>query len=294
MSSSLQPADRIWLAMSDSNRTRILSRALAKGMDMTVYLGRGMDPDGPIGIVVADDAHADCIAKAADNAAPCQKSILVTTGGQRSPNTDLVLGHDIDAGTLANAIEGLRGWRGYEMAKTSGRAYGAALMSAMNEADFMIRTPDDARDAAVFLALGLPKTETVSVGIYVLLAAAIEHGNLEFSARDKAEALAAGKWASRVRQRMAEPGYASRHVRLGVQRGGRIISLLVQDDGPGFDAETAEMANPSRAGYRGKLIKFAESLGFSQIAYMGIGNTMEASIILPAEDVDMPRAAAAR
>lgn len=294
MPSSLDSADRIWLAMSDSNRTRILSRALAKGMDMTVYLGRGMDPDGPLGIVVADDAHADCIAKAAGNAAPCQKSILVTAGGRQTANADIVLGHDIDAGTLANAIEGMRGWRGYEMARSSGAAHGTALMSAMTEADFMIRTLDEARDAAVCLALGLPRTETVSVGIYVLLAAAIEHGNLEFSARDKAEALAAGKWAGRVRQRMAEPGYASRHVRLGIQRGGRIISLLVQDDGPGFDADTAEMANPSRAGYRGRLIKFAESLGFSQISFLGIGNTMEASIVLPAEDMEMPRAAAAR
>lgn len=294
MSSSLEPADRLWLAMSDSNRTRILSRALAKGMDMTVYLGRAMDPDGPIGIVVADDQHTDCIAEAATNAAPAQKSILVTASNRRPVSSDLMLAHDIDAGTLANAIEGMRAWRGYEMAKTAGGTPGAALMGAMSEADFMIRTLDEARDAAVFLALGLPRACTIAVGLYVLLSAAIEHGNLEFSAKDKAEALAAGKWAGKVRQRLAEPGYASRHVRLRVMRGGRVLSVIIQDDGPGIDAETAEMANPSRAGYRGKLIKLAQFLGFSQINYLGVGNTMEASIILPEEEAEMPRAAAAR
>ena len=41
------------------------------------------------------------------------------------------------------------------------------------------------------------------------------------------------------------------------------------------------MANPSRAGYRGKGIKLAKSMGFTQVNYLGVGNTVEASIILP-------------
>ena len=73
--------ERLWLCTADSNRTRILSRALAKGLDMTVYMGPTMDQDGPVAIIVADDAHSAYIAQAKSNAAPGQRSILVTADG---------------------------------------------------------------------------------------------------------------------------------------------------------------------------------------------------------------------
>ena len=76
--------DRLWLCMSDSNRTRVLSRALAKGLGMTVYLGPTMDEEGPVALVVADDAHAARIADARKNAAPKQRSLLVTGNARRS------------------------------------------------------------------------------------------------------------------------------------------------------------------------------------------------------------------
>jgi hypothetical protein len=281
--SSNQPDDRIWLAMADSNRTRILSRALAKGMGMTVYLGPTMDREGPIALVVADDAHAARIAEARTNAAPAQKSILVTAGTKHSVAADIYLGHDMDAGTLANAVQGLRAVRDYEFARGKGPDLGSTLLGCLSEGSFTINTREEAREAAIYLAYGLPRSTQLAVGIYVFLSSAIEHGNLEFDAQAKAQGLADGKWEKLIRQRSAEAAFAGRRLRVRVQRGGRIFSILVQDDGPGIDSETAELANPTRTGWRGRLIKLARSMGFNQVGYLGVGNTMEASVLLPAE-----------
>jgi hypothetical protein len=274
--------------MADSNRTRVLSRALAKGLGMTVYMGPTMDEEGPVALVASDDAGAACIAEARRNAAPGQLSLLVT-GNARRTGADIFLDHDSDAGTLTNAIEGLSAYREYLLAVPQDKDAGLGAIGALAEGEFAVQTLEQARDVALFLGRNAPDPCQASVGLYVLLANAIEHGNLEFDATEKAKGLAEGSWRRRLDRRMAEPDFAGRRVHLRYYRGGRALSFLIQDDGPGIDAETAEMANPSRAGYRGKGIKLARSLGFTQVTYLGVGNTVEASIVLPqADDVEPP------
>lgn len=294
LNSTGQEHDRIWLCMGDSNRTRILSRALAKSQGMVVYMGPTLDREGPIGLVLADDAHAPRIAEAKRNAASCQKSLLVTAGGKRVAAADIYLDHDTDAGTLSNAIDGLRAYRDYERALGHSSDLGVGAITSLSSGDFSVRTLDDARDVAIFIAQGCPRTCQIAVGIYVLLANAIEHGNLEISAIEKAKAMAEGKWRSLVVKRQGESVYARRRVRVKFQRGGRVISLVIQDDGPGIDAETAEMANPTAKGYRAKGIKIAKSLGFSQVSYLGVGNIVEATILLAQAKKPVEQVAAAR
>ena len=127
------------------------------------------------------------------------------------------------------------------------------------------------------------------------MANAIEHGNLGFDATEKAKGLADGNWERKLAKRLEEPAFAGRRAHLRFKRGGRLISFVLQDDGEGIDAETAEMANPARAGYRGKGIKLAKSLGFTQVTWLGVGNTVEASILLPSRtDADNLPVAARR
>lgn len=288
--SSARIPDRIWLCMADSNRTRVVSRALAKGMGMTVYMGPTMDDEGPVALVVADDAHADRIEKARSNAAPRQKSLLVTASARRA-GADIFLDHDTDAGTLANAIEGLRALRAYELIVPADQDIGNGALRTLEDGEFAVSTLEDARDVALFLGRACPDPAPVTVGLFVLLAGAIEHGNLEFDPTEKAKGLAEGNWTRKLAQRMSEPAYAGRKVSLRFRRGGRLLSFVIQDEGEGIDADTAEMADPSRVGYRGKGIKMARSLGFSQVTWLGVGNTVEASIVLPAraDAADMPR-----
>lgn len=282
--------DRIWLCMADSNRTRVVSRALAKGLGMTVYMGPTMDEEGPVALVVADDAHAARIAEAKGNAAPGQTSLLVTAAARRA-GADVFLDHDTDAGTLTNAIEGLKAWRDYTLAVPEAQDVGRGAMTALSDGEFAVQTPAQARDVALFIARACPQPRPVAVGLYVLMANGIEHGNLEFDTTEKAKGLADGSWARKLTARIADPAYADRRVRVRFHRGVRAISVLVQDDGPGIDAETAEMANPARAGYRGKTAKLARSLGFTQVNWLGTGNTVEAAILLPDPD-EAPRRAA--
>lgn len=287
--------DRLWLCMSDSNRTRVLSRALAKGLGMTVYMGPTMDEEGPVALIVADDAHAARIADARKNAAPKQRSLLVTGNARRS-GADIFLDHDADAGTVANAIDGLRAYRAHELAIPADAEIGLGATQSLEAGEFSIQTREQARDVAILLGRATPRPCATAVGLYVLLANAIEHGNLGFDATEKAKGLAEGNWERKLAKRMTESEYEDRRVRLRFQRGGRILSFIIQDDGEGIDAETAEMADPSRAGYRGKGIKLAKSMGFGQVNYLGIGNTVEATVLLPQrlESSAAPRAAMAR
>lgn len=286
--------DRLWLCMSDSNRTRVLSRALAKGLGMTVYMGPTMDEEGPVALIVADDAHAARIADARKNAAPKQRSLLVTGNARRS-GADIFLDHDADAGTVANAIDGLRAYRAHELAIPADAEIGLGATQSLEAGEFSIQTREQARDVAILLGRATPRPCATAVGLYVLLANAIEHGNLGFDATEKAKGLAEGNWERKLAKRMTESEYEDRRVRLRFQRGGRILSFIIQDDGEGIDAETAEMADPSRAGYRGKGIKLAKSMGFGQVNYLGIGNTVEATVLLPQrlESSAAPRAAMA-
>ncbi|WP_203292919.1 hypothetical protein [Maricaulis parjimensis] len=275
-----QTPERIWLCMTDSNRTRVVSRALAKGLGMTVYMGPTMDDEGPVALVVADDANGKRLAEAKTNAAPMQHSLWVTGNARRS-GADVFLDADTDAGTLTNAIEGLRAYREYAMAVPASRDVGLGAITALASGEFSVQTLEQARDVSVFLGRACPEPCATSVGLYVLLANAIEHGNLGFDATEKAKGLADGSWARKLAKRMDEPEFSDRRVRLSVHRGLKALTFVIQDDGEGIDAETAEMANPARAGYRGKGIKLAKSMGFTQVNYLGVGNTVEASILLP-------------
>jgi hypothetical protein len=289
---STSTSDRIWLAMADSNRTRILSRALAKGLGMVVYMGPTLDREGPIGLVIADDAHAAKIAEARTNAAPSQKSILVSGGGKR-PAADIYVDHDTDAGTLANVIDGLRAFRADEIDGGGAMAHIEAV-NTMSNGEFVIRTLDEAQAVSVLIGHTCPRSGPTTVGIYVLLANAIEHGNLEFSPTDKAKGLAEGKWRQQVARRLDDYDFSNRCVRLRFQRGGRVLSLVFHDDGSGIDAETAESANPTRTGYRAKGIKISKTLGFSQVSYLGVGNIVEASILLPHVEAEQNKVASAQ
>lgn len=280
---------RLWLCMADSPRTRNLSRALAEGMGVTVYLGPNIVPDGPIAVMLADDANAARVETARQHAAPHQKVALVTGGARQKAAADLRLPHDIDTGSLGTAIEGLFAFRDHEMSP------GSALEPAMtlHNATFSVQTPGQARQLAGFLGAAMPRACEMAVGLYVLLANAIELGNLGFSVAEKAQALATGVWDHKVAKRLSEPTYASRRAHVEFQRGERLISILVQDDGDGITTGPEGQGDSLRADYRVRSTQLLKALGFAELTWLGGGSTLAASIVLePAPRPALPRSPA--
>lgn len=178
----------------------------------------------------------------------------------------------------------MRAWRDYRLAVPRDRDIGGGAIATFRDGEFAVQTLEEARDVAIFMARACPNPCQAAVGFYVLIANGIEYGNLEFDSKEKAKGLADGSWRRKLAARMREPEFARRRVRVRFHRGVRAVCVLVQDEGTGIDVETAEMADPTRAGYRGKTARLARSLGFSQVSWLGIGNTLEASVLLPGPD----------
>ncbi|WP_417498270.1 hypothetical protein [Maricaulis sp.] len=267
---------RLWLCMADSPRMRNLSRALAEGMGVTVYLGPNIVPDGPIAVMLADDANAGRVQTARQHAAPRQKVVLVTDSAKPTVAADLRLPRDIDAGSLGTVIEGLFAVRDYEMSP------GSALEPAttLQNATFSVQTLAQARQLAGFLGTAMPRACEMAVGLYVMLANAIELGNLGFSVAEKAQGLSTGTWERKLAKRLSEPTYASRRAQVEFQRGERLISILIQDDGDGITTGPEGQGNTLRSDYRARSTQLLKALGFAELAWLGGGSTLAASIVL--------------
>ena len=262
--------------MNDSPRVRTLSRALAEGMNLTVYLGPLAVPDGPVAVMLVDDANAALVATARKHAAAKQKTILVTASAARAVTADLYLPNSIDAGSLATVIEGLIAYRDFELSPA------AALepVMALHSATFSVRTMIEASRLANFLAATLPRACEMAVGLHVLLANAIEFGNLGYSTAEKAQGLATGNWQRKLAQRACEPAYAARSVSVEFQRGERLATILIQDDGDGISVEAEMSGDAASSAYRERIIRLLKSLGFAELTWLGSGSTAAASVVL--------------
>jgi sigma-B regulation protein RsbU (phosphoserine phosphatase) len=130
------------------------------------------------------------------------------------------------------------------------------------------------------LALACPNSDLVAIGLQELLINAVEHGNLEITADEKQKLIIEGGWRAEVERRLASPKYSGRVVLVNFQRGERMISITVQDDGDGFEFDNYLDRDVPTEGYRGRGIAMARDLSFSSLTYLGRGNLVEATILL--------------
>lgn len=153
----------------------------------------------------------------------------------------------------------------------------------MNEAEFVFRTLDEARDLATLLANACPDPRRVAIGLTELLLNAVEHGNLGISYEEKARLRAAGEWDSEIATRLADPHYARRHVTVSYRRVDGGIRLCIRDEGDGFDYSKYLDMDPSRAfDLHGRGIAMARMMSFDSLEYRGPGNEVEVTVKTPA------------
>ncbi|MCQ8130101.1 response regulator [Methylomonas rivi] len=156
---------------------------------------------------------------------------------------------------------------------------GQTLYQHLEQAVFRFRTLEEARSLAQLLSLACPAPERVVIGLQELLINAVEHGNLGISYAEKTQLMLQGQWLEEVDRRLSLPDLGSRRVEVGFQRKAEAICYTIRDEGAGFDWQNYLRLDPTRAfDPNGKGIALANMMSFDSLAYLGRGNTVEASI----------------
>ncbi len=146
----------------------------------------------------------------------------------------------------------------------------------LTEGTFRFRTLKEGEQLAVWIAQACPVPEKVMV-ISELMTNAVEHGNLGISYREKSAFVDEGTWLDEVQRRLGLPEFSGRFVEVRVKKSREQITVLVEDQGIGFEFEGYLKMDPSRAfDNHGRGIALAGM--FLSLEYMGRGNRVRVSI----------------
>lgn len=168
-------------------------------------------------------------------------------------------------GASAGVVLAVRGTGHPELA-------GARLSSPHEEDRFELRTLDEARHLAASLAARFPDPGAAVLGLVELMVNAVEHGNLRISTAEKADLLRRGVWEEEVKRRLLLPENAVKRVRVELCREPHALTLLIRDDGPGFDWKQYFELDPARAQEpNGRGIALARQLAFPDLEYLDGG-----------------------
>ena len=149
----------------------------------------------------------------------------------------------------------------------------------LEQADFSIRTVEEASQLASFIAHACPNPDTAVMGISELLINGVEHGNLGLTYAEKSHLKQEDRWTEEIARRSALPENATKEVRLSFRRQADAITLRICDQGSGFPWQRYLEISPERAfDPNGRGIALARMLSFSTICYEGCGNVAVATI----------------
>jgi CheY-like chemotaxis protein len=158
----------------------------------------------------------------------------------------------------------------------------ARSLGMLSEGRFQLRTLDEARHLASALASQFPDPAAAGLGLLELIVNAVEHGNLGISTAEKARLLQRGTWESEVQHRLSLPANAGKRVRVELHRDETSLTVVISDDGPGFDWMRFRELDASRAFEpNGRGIALARQLSFPDMEYIGCGNAVRLVVALP-------------
>lgn len=149
----------------------------------------------------------------------------------------------------------------------------------LEQAEFAIRTVEEAGQLASFIAHACPNPDAAVMGISELLINGVEHGNLGLAYAEKSRLKQEDRWHEEITRRAALPENAGKEVRLRYDRQADAITLRICDQGSGFPWQNYLEIDPERAfDPNGRGIALARMLSFSSITYEGCGNIAVATI----------------
>ncbi len=144
---------------------------------------------------------------------------------------------------------------------------------------FELRTLPEAESLAVGIAATCATCQR-AMGLFELLVNAVEHGNLGISYEEKSKLLEDGTYEQEIRRRLDLPENRDKKVEVDVQRTHRGTSVLIKDQGPGFNYQDYLHFDPKRLfDSHGRGIFLANSM--LSIQYIDPGNQVRVDIASP-------------
>lgn len=155
------------------------------------------------------------------------------------------------------------------------------MLGLMEEAMFRFRTLDDVKALAFYIANCYPEPEKVAFGLSELLINAVEHGNLGITYSEKTKLVLSGTWMQEVERRLEAPTYKERMGRLAFKATKESISVVIKDEGEGFDWTKYVELSPQRAtDPHGRGIAASRHMSFDSLEYLGVGNEVVCKVDL--------------
>ena len=152
-------------------------------------------------------------------------------------------------------------------------------VTSLNTNRFAIRTLEEAKNLATLLAKLCHDPEIRGLGFLEILLNAIEHGNLGISYQEKSHLLAEGMWEAEINHRLQSSKNKSKMVEVHIQSEGENVSVIIKDQGDGFDWRKYLTFDPRRITHsHGRGIAMAKAISFDDLEYRGCGNEVHITV----------------
>ncbi|MBS0348347.1 MAG: response regulator [Proteobacteria bacterium] len=162
---------------------------------------------------------------------------------------------------------------------TASLAEQAQAFRCIKEGEFRIRTLEEARVLASFIALLGPQPDTLAMGLSELLVNGVEHGNLGIEFAEKSRLRETDCWEEEITRRLALPENRDKVVRLRVRCDDSRWVFEIRDDGEGFDWRQFLDFDPERAfAPNGRGIALSRQLAFASLTYLPPGNQVVVTV----------------
>jgi len=146
----------------------------------------------------------------------------------------------------------------------------------MVDGNFTFKSVSDGERLALWIANACA-SPTRAMQITEIIINAVEHGNLGITYDEKTALVSSGTWNAEVERRLSLPENRQKTVSLALKRTAGSVTVLIEDQGPGFDYSRYVKFDESRAfDNHGRGIAMAGS--FLDLKFLGKGNRVQITI----------------
>jgi DNA-binding response OmpR family regulator len=155
------------------------------------------------------------------------------------------------------------------------------IRTMIDQAQFHIRTIQDAKSLSSVLAYMTPNPRESRVGLFELMVNAIEHGNLKISYQEKTKLIQQNILQKEILKRLTLPENHKKLVTVLFNRTPQQLEFTITDTGNGFDyLPYLEFSVERAMDNHGRGILIANKLSFDELEYLNNGSKVTGRINL--------------